>query len=52
MRTIYFIKDEKGFKYTACMFANRKAAQKHLNEMQSKHPDRQYAIDTGLAFSE
>jgi hypothetical protein len=51
MKVIYFIKDETGFKYTAMMYTNKKAAEKRLEEMRKEQPKRTFSIDEGYAFS-
>lgn len=51
MKTIYFLMDGRGYKFTACMFTNRRACQKHLERMEAQYPDKKYTICTGYAFS-
>lgn len=51
MKVIYFIKDETGFKYTAMMYTNKKAAKKRMEEMRKEQPKRTFSIDEGYAFS-
>ena len=51
MKVIYFIQDSTGFKYTAMMYTNRKAAEKRLGEMQQEQPNTKFSIDFGYAFT-
>lgn len=52
MKTIYFIKDDTGFKYTGVMFTNRKAAERYIEtELKPKYPERTFKVDFGYAFS-
>lgn len=51
MKKIYFIVDEGGYKYTAMMYSNRKAAEVELQFRQKREPNKKFHIDFGYMFS-
>lgn len=51
MKKIYFLKDKSGFKYTAYMFTNYKAAENRIKELREVQPEKEYEIDFGYAYS-